>query len=476
MGAFDELNLDGTAGLPLYLQVAEGVVKALAEGRLRPGDPVPGTRTLAEKLGVSRNVAVAAFQELLAQGILACEVGSGTRIAATLPSDLAPGSLASAFTGPSYGFDLPSRLEPMEAVGFSRPALDLRGAQLDARLLPGAELARAYRRALERHRPGDGADLKGHSDLRVCLAEHLRDQRGLPTDPERLLLTSGLPESLTLLAVAFLRPGDRVGMEQPGRPKAAQVFELAGGTVVPLPVDERGLVPDALEAVLEAGPLRLLFLSPAAQYPTGVALAPERRARILELATRHRVAVLEEDGNADVFYVEQPPRPLAADDPRGVVIHLGGLGALLGSGLRLGWVRGPRALVDRVAGLRDRAEAMAAWPLEQAVRDLLRDGLVARQGRKVRTACRERRDHLAGLWEQRVGLSVSLPEAGLAFWAPAPRAQAWALRAAEAGVRVEPGGAFHREGVDLPFLHLGFGALEPRELTVAVERLLEARP
>ncbi len=479
MGAFDELNLDADADLPLYLQVAEGVVRALADGRLRSGDSVPGTRTLAERLGVSRNVAVAAFQELMAQGILTCEVGSGTRIAASLPAGLAPGHFASALTGPSYGFDLPSRLEPVEASGPCRPALDLRGAQLDSRLLPSAELARAYRRALEHHRPGDGADLKGHPDLRGCLVTYLREQRGLPTDPERLLLTAGLPESLTLLAVAFLRPGERVGVEQPGRPKAVQIFELAGGTVVPLPVDGEGLIPEALEESLMTGGLRLLLLSPAAQYPTGVALSPERRRRILELAAQHRVAVLEDDGAADVHYGDLPPRPLAAEDPKGVVIHLGGLGALLGSGLRLGWVRGPRALVDRLAGMRDRAEAAAAWPMEQAVRDLLLDGLVARQARKVRTACRERRDHLAALWHANTGLMPLMPDAGLALWGPVPvgmSALNWVDRAAQAGVRVEPGSAFHRDRIDLPFLHLGFAALEPEELAVAMARLQECRP
>ncbi len=479
MDPFDDLQLDPDADLPLYLQVAEGVVAAVACGRLRPGDAVPGTRTLAERLGVSRNVAVAAFQELLAQGLLVCEVGAGTRIAADLPTDFAPGRLSAGLTGPSWGFDLPSRLAPAAPEVAGRAVLDLRGDRLDPRLVPSTEVARAYRRALERQRPGDGVDLRGHGDLRAGLAAGLAEHRGLPTDPERLLLTGGVHDALTRLAVAFLKPGDRVGLEHPGHPTLTQVVTLAGGVPVPLAVDAQGLVPEALEEALAQGPLRMLWLSPAAQVPTTVPLAQERRLRILELAVAHRVAVVEDDRAGELYLGERPSRPLAAEDPRGVVIHVGTPIALLGSGLTLGWVRGPRALIDRLASLRDPAEAASAWPLEQAVRDLLLDGLLARQGRKIRAAARERRDALAAAWEARTGLQPPLPEAGLALWAPVPEgtsATNWAHRALQAGLRVEPGAAFHREGVDLPALHLGYGSLQPDELSAAVDTLLGCRP
>ncbi len=476
----DDLRLDPASDQPMYRQLASAFEWAIREGRLRPEMPLPGTRTVAERLGVSRNVAIAAYQELLSQGWIECAVSYGTRVASTLPQSAPTPPSPQAATGPSYGFDLPSRLAPLGDPAPARQVLDLRGHTPDARSLPSAELARAYRRALDRHRPDDlaRAHPKGHAGLRACVAQHLGSERGLPPDPDRLLLTGGLSESLALPAAAFLRPGEVAPVEAPRGRRTWEAFELAGARVVPLPVDEGGLVVETLAQRLNEGPIRLLHLTPSGQNPTGVLLAPERREALLDLARTHRVAVLEDDSLGEMQFAELPQEPLAARDRHGVVVLLGTLAPILGTSLRLGWVRGPRSLVDRLATLRGRADYAGAWVAEDTLRDLFLDGWIARLARKGRVSARERRNHLLELWRSGTGQAPAPPAAGLALWAPVPEgtdALAWAARAARAGILVEPGRSFDHDLRNLNRLQIGYGSLEPGEMTEAMARLLAVR-
>lgn len=339
------------------------------------------------------------------------------------------------------------------------------------------ELARALRRVLQgRHAPLLYGEPRGEPRLREALSAFLAEARGLVFPPEQLLITTGSQMALDLLARVLIRPGDRVGVEDPGYRPAWSVFQAAGAVVEPLPVDAGGLCLQALERALARGPLRAVYLTPHHQFPTTVTLTGPRRECLLDLAWRHRFAILEDDYDFEFHFQGRPVMPLAASDTCGQVAYLGTLSKVLAPALRLGFLCAPRPLVAALAGRRALMDHHGNRIMELAVAELIRDGLLARHARKMRRVYADRRECLGRLLERHLGGQLEFQPAmgGLSFWARTTEgidAAAWAARARARGVLVAPGQTFDAAGRNIPYLRLGFSGLDAHELEEAVCRL-----
>jgi GntR family transcriptional regulator/MocR family aminotransferase len=343
-------------------------------------------------------------------------------------------------------------------------------------------LARALRRALRgRPTPLTYGDPRGEPRLRAALGDLLAEMRGLAIPADQLMITAGSQMALDLLARTLIRPGDRVAVEDPGYPPAGRTFKAAGAELVPIPVDGEGLSIEALERALAEGPIRALYLTPHHHFPTTVTLTAPRRLRLLELARRHRIAVLEDDYDFEFHFEGRPVLSLASADRAGVVVYLGTLSKVLAPGLRLGFLAAPPALVQALAARRNLVDHHGNRATEGAVAELMEDGLLQRHARKMRRVYAIRREHLRDLLLRHLARELAFEAApgGLSFWcrtAPGLDAAAWAAEALDLGVLVQPGGRFDMRGRNLPFLRVGFSALDERELDEAVRRLARARP
>jgi GntR family transcriptional regulator/MocR family aminotransferase len=305
--------------------------------------------------------------------------------------------------------------------------------------------------------------------------------RGLAATADRLMVTGGSQGALDLVARTLLRPGDRVAVEDPGYPTAWATLRAAGAELVPVPVDATGLRVDALEQRLAQGPLRAIYLTPHHQFPTTVTMGAARRLRLLELAARHRIALLEDDYDNEFHFEGRPVLPLAGGDPAGVVIYLGTLSKILAPGLRLGFVAGPRVLVEALAARRAAADGQGDPVLQRAVAELLEDGLLQRHARKMRRTYQARREALAASLRHHLDGAVAfdLPAGGMSLWLavdPAIEVENWGARAREAGVGLYTGRRFDFQGRPRPNLRLGFSTLDERELEEAVRRLARVLP
>ena len=472
------LEVDPGAEEPLYLQVAGRVAEVIHSGRLQPGAPMPGTRTLAKALGIGRNAAIAAYGELHDQGWIITEVGFGTRVALTLPDYRGtawrdPGRSGRIST---CGFDLEAAWAEAPAATL-QARVDLRDPEPDPRLFPEDDLARALRRAValsfgRTRRPPDPA---GPAEVRAALAEFLAERRALPADSGALLLTAGSQDGLGLAVRHLFPPGSVVAVEDPGNPRAWAALNLAGAQPIPVPVDAEGIRPEALEDVCIAQRPRALYLTPNLQWPTGAVLSPERRAAVLELAGRYRMAVLEDDHAAELYFEERDWRPLAAEDRRAVVLHFGGFERLLGPAFALGYVCGPKQAL--AALVRARAEEgggdldLAAW----ALRDLLLDGILLRHIRKARTAYRSRRDLALETLGSLPGLRVRCPASGLALWIEGEDLEAWRRGAEAVGLALRPASHWALGPDAAPGLLFPFARLEEAELKDVLELLRRVR-
>ncbi len=471
--------LDPASRKPAYLQIAEALMAEIQRGRFQPGDRLPGYRALAEQLGVSRTTALAAYGELQSGGWVASTPGEGSVVAVDHPRAFtAVGATAPPPQRP--GFDLaldrptPQRIA---AAGLLEAATGVP----DPRLVPGAALARAYRRALTVNPLAalDADDLRGHQSLRQALGRHLAATRGIPATPESLLVTRGTQMAFFLAAQALFVPGDHVAVEALGDRGVWDAFARAGARCLPVPVDDGGLDVEALAALASTTRLRAVLVSPQRQYPTLTVLAPERRKRLLELAAAGRFAVLESDLDAEFQLDGRPVAPLAADDPAGVVVHFGVLSKIFSPGLRLGVVRASAPVIERLRQQRLVLDRQGDPVLERAMAELLDDGEVQRHVNRMLLVFRRRRDTLCAALARELGdaLEVRPPAGGLSLWVTVRAGldvDAWAARALRGGVSFRPGRQFAFDGAPVQGFRIGYSNFAEATLEAMAIRLGEA--
>jgi GntR family transcriptional regulator/MocR family aminotransferase len=474
------LFLDARSRDPVYLQIAHALMREIDRGRFRPGDPLPGYRTLAEQLGVSRNTVMAAYHELQLEGWVVSVPGEGSAVADRLPAHLPAGLQsrpeAQRADSSEMGFPMgPESVAP--SVGTPRGLLEVASGIPDPRLLPAAALARAYRRALLHGKGGPkSGDPQGQLQLREALARMLRSTRAIAASPERIFIARGSQMALFLVAQALCAPGDVVAVEALGARNSWEAFVRAGARCLPVPIDEHGLRVEALEALLAQSPVRAVFVTPQRQYPTLAVLTEERRSRLLELAAKHRFAVIEMDPDSEFHFDGHAVAPLAANNVAGVVVHVGTLSKIFSPDLRLGFVVGPKPLLTRMNSLRATYDRHGDPALERAMAELMEDGELQRHLNRMDRAYRNRRDVLCAALNETLAETISVvpPSGGLAVWARVRGevdVDSWAARALERGVSFQPGRRFAFDGGAVPGLRLGFSNYPEPELQEVARRL-----
>ncbi|MFH8347788.1 PLP-dependent aminotransferase family protein [Streptomyces sp. NPDC018045] len=439
---------------PLYLLLAARLRRLVDEGELLPGTVLPPDRVLAATLAVGRGTVVAAYEELRREGRISRRQGSGTRVAGP------PRTAAQESTGAPVFLHL---LEPRDDVILLACA---------APTSPPPILLAAYERMPARL-AGIKDDLgyhpAGHPQLRRAVARHYA-RRGVPTDPGQVLITNGGQQALSLLARAFARPGGTVLVEAPTYPGALEVFREHAVRLRTLPV---GL--DGFEAATRSPSHRpdLAYVVSTHHNPTGAVLPPLARRRLVAAAADAGVPLVDDEVLADLaFPGHQVPSPLAAFGAS--VISVGSLGKSVWGGLRIGWVRAARPVIDRLARLRAVHDLGGNLPAQLAAAELL-PGLAdhCRQGAAERRA---RHDHLRALLAQRLPEWQAPPvTGGHALWVRLPYGDggSFAQTALRHGVVALPGRGLDASGGSREFLRLHFLA-DPGTLAEAVRRLATA--
>ncbi|MGN9838814.1 MocR-like pyridoxine biosynthesis transcription factor PdxR [Nonomuraea sp. H19] len=429
------VSLSREADVPLTAQLADWLRRAMLDGTLAPGERLPSTRALAAQLAVSRTVVTEAYQQLYAEGWLDGRHGSGTFVA-DMEAPTPPGE--------SRPY-VPAR--PERAAGL----IDLTAGRPWVRDYDQAAWKRAWRKAADLP-PGDSPDPYGLPRLRELLADHLRRARGMAVGPENILVTRGTGNGLDLCALALLGAGARAGVEDPGYHVARTVFAARGTEVVPCPVDEDGVIVDRLP-----GDLRVLYTTPAHQYPLGGRLPIPRRERLLAWARSTGATIVEDDYDAEFRYDVAPLPALYGLDPSRVVL-LGTLSKTLSPDVGVGWLVGEPELVARIAGLRNAMGDRTSGPVQQAVIALLERGDLDRHLRRMRLEYARRRAAVVELLAPVCRLHGDT--AGLHVLAELPAAAVPAVveRARERGVLLDSTERHHHGRARLHGLVIGYGS------------------
>jgi GntR family transcriptional regulator / MocR family aminotransferase len=377
--------VDRSGRVPMAAQIAMQVRAAVTAGVLRAGERLPSTRDLAAALAVSRTVVTTAYAQLFAEGWLEGRHGSGTYVA-----DVAPVSdPAASLSEPNCAIEraiTSSTTQSSSSAGLAGVGelIELRpGISWSAGIQP-AMWRRAWRYAGTRP-PSPWPDMSGLPELRAELVSYLRRSRGLNVTPAHVLVTRGVSSGLALLAAAAIRPGDKVGVEEPGYESAREVLRQAGAQVVPCRVDAHGIVPGELPAGL-----RLLYTTPAHQYPLGGRLPVSRRQAIIAWARATGAIVVEDDYDSEFRYDVGPLPALYSMDPE-VIVYLGTVSKTLTAAFGAGWLVGSEDLVRRLAGMRRGLADRVPESVQYALLAMLTSGDLERHIRRMRLEYARRR-------------------------------------------------------------------------------------
>jgi DNA-binding transcriptional MocR family regulator len=437
---------------PAYRGLAGALRELIGDGRIGYGTRLPSERELTERLGVSRTTVTRAYAELRDTRYAVAHHGSGTYT--QLPG------------GPVRAWD--RALRP----GVGAAGIDLVCAAASAP--PG--IAGAYAEAvaeLPAHLGGHGYYPAGLPALQAAIAASY-DARGLPTRPEQIVVTAGALAATAVVGRALAAPGSWVAVDSPTYPNAAHSFRAGGARLVTTPVDPSGWDLDGIGSALERRRPKLAHLMPDFHNPTGLVMSERDRGRYARLLKRAGcVAVVDEAHQALPLegQTSLPPFTTYARD----AITLGSASKSVWGGLRIGWIRSPEPLLDRLTQARITLD-LGAPVLEQLVLLRLLTGNIERMLAEHRARLRAQRDALtAALADQLPDWRFRLPTGGMALWCELPSGSSLELadEAARHDVHLAPGPAFAAAGGLDRFVRIPF-TLPPPQLEEAVRRIAAA--
>jgi GntR family transcriptional regulator/MocR family aminotransferase len=482
--------LDDNTGLPLQSRLRSRVVQVILDGRLAEGAALPSSRDLAQALGLSRNTVTAVYQQLVDEAYLESRPRSGVfvkagarpvSIGATTEHIVDPFSATGASAGapPAWSRrvlrslrDMPTLSKPAQWRDFAYPFVY---GTHDAQLFPTEDFRECCVRSLARSQlPNWTPDFETDDmpDLVEQIRTRLLPKRGVFARPEEILVTVGAQHAFYLVAEALFDQRTRVGFEEPGYPHARNTFSLRTSQLIGIPVDEEGLVVDALPD------LDYVFVTPSHQSPTTTTLSLERRQWLLRKAALQDFVVIEDDYEAENLYVGDPTPALKSLDKTGRVIYIGSLSKSLSPALRLGYIVAQKELVSELRVLR---HAMVRHPsafLQHAYALFLSLGHHDSHARRVNQVQQQRMEVAAKALAAHLPEFVCTPaQGGASIWVKTPDwldGGALSLRARDYGVLIEPGDVFFAQPPrPCPYFRLRLSSIDVGQIEPGIRALRE---
>ena len=487
------VHLQPESHVPLYVQLRDQLRALVHAGDLRPGDRIPASRELATMLGVHRTTVANAYAELESEGLIQGHVGRGTfirgngnglKITPPAPPVLngSNGIRWELLFADERGDEVLSRLTasaPEDALSFvmARPAQEF---------FPVEELLTCVSAVLKReaHDVLNLGPSDGYAPLKEALIELLR-REGLTVKDENLLVTGGCQQSLDLISKAFVRPGDTVILENPTYPGAVSIFNGARARCLGVPVrthpepgTQLGVDVEALEATLAANRVKLIVLTPDFQNPTGTSMPLASRRKVLELAGRHQVPIVEDHIYARLHARDERVPSLKQLDRSNLVIHIDSFAKVAFPGLRVGWIVAPAAAIERLRIVKQTTDLHTDQLAQSVLAEFLRRGLFTKHVAKMRKVYASRLVALDEALRKHMPEDTrwTRPEGGMCLWLELPPgfdASELLIHVKERGVLFAPGRYFYVQGPLPNTLRLGFASLDEKQIARGVATLAD---
>jgi DNA-binding transcriptional MocR family regulator len=441
---------------PAYQGLSDGLRMLIVDGRLPVGAQLPSERALADALRVSRTTVTAAYTQMRDDGYLRGRQGARSTTALPVAAPAATPTIAG-----------PASAAPASA--------NLAAATLAA---PAAAVSQAFAEAAEQVTPylhDIGIELVGVAPLREAIAERYC-ARGLPTDPDQIVVTTGALHAIGLIMATYTQPGDRVLVEQPTYHGALAAMATKGIRPVPVAMTHDGWELDAIDAAVRQLSPNLAYLIPDNHNPTGMTLPAAGRRRLAQIIAETRTRTIIDETITDMWLDETVPAPFAASmtSRRDLVLTVGSMSKSCWGGLRIGWIRAERSALTTIGALRPAidmgtpiVEQLAAAKLLGRAEELLPER---------REILRARRALLLGLLQEHLPDWRPDPsKGGMSLWVrlPAPMSTALSAAASRMGLEIPPGPRFGVDGTLERFIRVPY-TLPDEQLTEAIALLARA--
>ncbi|TWG97366.1 DNA-binding transcriptional MocR family regulator [Nocardioides sp. J9] len=448
--------VEGFDRSPAYVGLADALRELIGDGRIAYGTRLPSERDLTEALGVSRTTVTRAYARLRDSAYAEARQGSGT-------FTRLPGGRTRALDRALWPSDVGSGVIDLVCAAATAPP-GIGGLYAEA----AAELPA--------HLGGHGYFPAGMPALQAAIAATY-DARGLPTDPDQVIVTPGALTATAVIGTALAGPRDRVLIESPTYPNAVQALRSGGGRLATIALDPSGWDLEEIGAAVARHRPRLVHVMPDFHNPTGLVMSEADRSAYARLLAEHDATAVVDEAHhllrLDGDPAAEARRPFASYSADAICV--GSASKSVWGGLRLGWIRAPHVLVDRLTRARVGLD-LGAPVLEQLVLARLLAGPVDDVLATQRARLREQRDALVGALRERLpDWSFTVPAGGMALWChlPVPGATALSTEAERHGVLLAPGPSFAPEGGLDRYVRLPYAAATS-ELVEAVDRIAAA--
>ena len=315
---------------------------------------------------------------------------------------------------------------------------------------------------------------EGYPPLRQYLVEKM-EEYDVPAEPENILLVNGSQQALDLVGRIFIDPGDFILTESPTYLGAIQSFRAHQTRFVTVPLDEDGIQTDKLEEVLERQPVKLIYVLPNFHNPAGVTMTLERRLKLVELAAKYGVFIVEDDPYGELRFEGQDITPLVVLHKENV-LYLSTFSKTLSPGIRLGWIVAPRKIIAKLVQLKQGSDLHTSTFLQMVANDICQRGILRRHVKTIREVYRERRDAMLAAMEKHFPPSITWvrPEGGLFLWVQLPEhvdASEFLNVALQEKVAFVPGRAFYPDEGGKNAMRLTFATATPEKIEEGIKRL-----
>lgn len=403
---------------PIYKQLAIYIENGIADGTFPPDKPLPSERGLAKQFDINRSTVVAAYDELESNGIVERNRGSGTMVSKDIWG-MAKRRIPSWNRYIEAGSFLPNLpvTQRIHKELAETKLINLASGELSHDLFPLASLReitsnRSFIGTLGYDHP------QGNEILRKTLADHVKELRDIQTSPSSILITSGAQQALHLVVQCLLKPGDSVAIEDPSYHYSLPIFKSAGVKTQYLKTGKDGINPDDIIALYKKHRIKMIFLNPIFQNPTGTLLPEDRRRKILELSSEYGIPVVEDDPYSLTPFTGEKMDTLKSLDSNGNVLYISSLTKIVASGLRIGWIIGPRSVIERLSDAKQQVDfghgSYSQWVANDFIESAEFEShlkLLTRQLEQRRNAIISSLDHFLG--DQ---VEFSTPQGGIHLW------------------------------------------------------------
>lgn len=402
------ITLSAGDAMPLHRQLTKELKNLILCGQLASGRRLPSTRALANTLRISRATASLAYEQLLREGFVEAYSGSGTFVAREIPGRAPHEQSMQHYTLSESRTD--RQLEMLESFspGAQNEVVDFRPSAGSNDRIPLQQWRKLLAQRMNQLTIPDYChDVRGYVQLRETLARHLQRTRGVKCSPDQIFVLGSTQQALTLVARVHVQRDTVVAVENPGFVTARRIFEGRGATLLPIPVDEHGLVTERLADAARAG-AKLVYVTPSHQVPSGSSMALLRRLELVKWAQKESAVIIEDDYGSEYKYSGNAVPAMQSYNSTDSLVYMGTFAKLMFPSLRITYLVVPRSFIRAYCAAKRLLDDRSPMVEQCALADFIADGCYDRLLRRNKAIYAARRQTLVQAIEERLGSVVSI--------------------------------------------------------------------